>query len=84
MDVTLTYSVCGVVYDCVHMGTYVRYTYVEVKGQPQVVLTFFRKKEKETLTILICQVECFYLFSRYSYFLFCKFSACLLVLINVC
>lgn len=47
MDVTLTYSVCGVVYDCVHMGTYVRYTYVEVKGQPQVVLTFFKKKERK-------------------------------------
>lgn len=75
MDVTLTYSVCGVVYDCVHMGTYVRYTDVEVKGQPQVILTFEKKKGKETLTILMCQVECFYQFTRYSCFLFCKFSA---------
>lgn len=46
MDVTLTYSVWGVVYDCVHLGTYVQYTYVEVKGQPQVVLTFLQKKKK--------------------------------------
>lgn len=72
MDVTLTYSVWGVVYDCVHMGTYVQYTFVEVKGQPQVVLTFLQK-EKEPLTILMCQVECFSRFTGYSCFLFCKF-----------
>lgn len=47
MDVTLTYSVCGVVYDCVHMGTYMRYTDVEVKGQPQVILTFLRKEKRK-------------------------------------